>query len=140
MTYDASNRKDIRRAEKEARAHELARIDYLKAAMSVAQGRHWFYDLLEFCGCWRESSTFESNKDYYLAGMRNVGLRMFADITANCPDEYITMVKEANGRRISADVNRNRDTSSEHSGGEGSGRDVEGSDVYDTDGGGEYVQ
>ncbi len=58
MTYDASNRKDIRRAEKEARAQEVERINYLCAAMTTRQGRHWFHDLLWFCGFFRGEVSF----------------------------------------------------------------------------------
>jgi hypothetical protein len=128
VTYDASNRKDIRRAEKDARALEVERINYLQAAMSVAQGRAWFYDLLEFCGCFRGECVFETNRDYFAAGMRNVGLRMFADITANCPDDYVTMMREANGRRLSTDTNARR-SAGEQPGGEDAGRYTEGSDL-----------
>lgn len=133
MTYDASNRKDIRRAEKEAHAQEVARIDYLKAAMSVAQGRHWFHDLLEFCGCFRGECAFETNRDYFAAGMRNVGLRMFADITTHCPDDYVTMMKEANGRRTSLDTAHNRSTAAEQPGSTDAGWDAEGPDFNAAD-------
>jgi hypothetical protein len=131
MTYDASNRKDIRRAEKEARANELARVDYLKAAMSVPQGRHWFYDLLEACHLFADPFTGVALTEAYLKGERNVGLRIFADIITHCPDDYISMMKEANARRITAYV---RDSSAaEQSGSSNLGRDAEGSDLDDTD-------
>ncbi len=98
--YDASNRKDIRRAEKEARQAEISRLDYLRSAMSTASGRAWFHDLLEACHLFSDPFTGNPYSEAYLKGERNVGLRIFADITANCPDDYILMMKEANGRRI----------------------------------------
>ncbi|SRR6266702_1601579 len=106
--YDASNRKDIRKAEKDARQAEITRINYLQAAMSHWQGRQWFYDLLEFCHCFNDPFTGEALTEAYRKGERNVGLRIFADIVAHCPDDYIKMVKEENGRRTESATERSR--------------------------------
>lgn len=133
--YDASNRKDIRRAEKEAQAAEIRALDYLKAAMSVPQGRAWFYELLEGCYCFNEPDTWDPYQNMYFKGMRNVGLRIFAQISANCPDDYILMMKEANARRIERDIRDNRAAATELAGSEDAGWDLEGSvdtpdDIY----------
>ena len=124
--YDASNRKDIRAAEKAAIQAELARITYLQAAMSVQAGRAWFYDLLEFCHLFNDPFTGNSLTEAYRKGERNVGLRLFADIIAHCPDDYIRMMKEANGRRIDNDSAGNR-TAGQLDGSTYDGRDLEGS-------------
>jgi len=130
--YDASNRKDIRRAEKEARLDELNRINYLQAAMSVPQGRAWFYDMLEFCHLFNDPFTGESLLEAYRKGERNVGLRLFADIIAHCPDDYIKMMKEANGRRTERSITRT--APAEYSGSEDTDGGIEGSaepDLFD---------
>jgi hypothetical protein len=138
--YDASNRKDIRRAEKEARQDEIRALDYLIGAMSIPQGRAWFYDLLEACHCFNEVPNWEPYQEMYYKGMRNVGLRVFAQITAHCPDDYILMMKEANARAIERDIRANRDhdarsaASAEYSGSSDAGWDSEGS----VDGVGDY--
>jgi hypothetical protein len=127
MTYDASNRKDIRRAEKDAKAAEIQRLDYLKAAMSMPQGRAWFYTLLESCHLFADPFTGDPLREAYLKGERNVGLALFADIIAHCPDDYIKMVKEANGRRIERDIDNARNNSStERPSSPDPGRDFEG--------------
>ena len=128
MTYDASNRKDIRRAEKLARQAEIARVDYLKAAMSTWQGRAWFHDLLTFCNCFIEAPSWNPYQDYHQQGMCNVGLRILADLTAQCPDDYILMMKEDNARRIERDI-ANARASGERSGDPGLGWDDQGSDA-----------
>ena len=102
--YDASNRKDIRRLEKESRQAEVTRLDYLRAAMSVAQGRAWFHDLLEACHLFADPFTGNALFEAYSKGERNVGLRIFADLIAHCPDDYVQMMKEANARRTLADT------------------------------------
>lgn len=124
--YDASNRKDIRRAEKDARLAEVARLDYLKAAMSTWQGRAWFYDFLEQCHCWSDPFSGDALLEAYHKGERNVGLRIFADLIAHCPDDYVTMSKEANGRRIERESRDARAAASEQSGGPDGGWDSEG--------------
>lgn len=134
--YDASNRKDIRRAEKDARQAEIARLDYLKAAMSTWQGRAWFFDFLEFCHCFSDPFTGDALREAYQKGERNVGLRLFSDIIAHCPDDYVLMVKEENGRRIERDIIANRAAAAERAGSSDSGWDVEGRasaepDLYD---------
>ena len=127
--YDASDRKSIRRAEKAARQDEIARIEYLRAAMSTWQGRAWFYDLLAFCHCWADPFTGDALAEAYRKGERNVGLRIFADIIAHCPDEYIQMTREENGRRIERDILAARSAPAEHSGSPDPDGGVEGPDL-----------
>lgn len=109
MPYDASNRKDIRRAEKDAKIAETLRIDFLRAAMSTQAGRAWYYDLLEFCHLFSDPFTGDALIEAYRKGERNIGLRTFADLLAHCPDYYIQMVKEANDRRLVRDVKKSPD-------------------------------
>ena len=106
MSYNATNTKDIRRAEKDALIDETMRIDFLRAAMSTAQGRAFFHDFLEFCHLFSDPFTGNALVEAYRKGERNVGLRTFADLLAHCPDYYIQMVKEANDRRIARDTRR----------------------------------
>jgi hypothetical protein len=111
--YDASNRKDIRRAEKAARANELARTEFVVAAMGTAQGRAWFYNLLESCHIFRCTFTGDA-WDNFREGERNIGLVVLADINAHCVDRYMQMIKEANNARIpdpgAADLDDDPDT------------------------------
>lgn len=113
--YDASNRKDIRRAEKEARQLEISRLDYLKSAMSIPQGRAWFHDFLEACHLFSDPFTGDPLREAYSKGERNVGLLIYSDIVAHCPDDFIKMMKEANGRRIERDIRNSRAAAAEHS-------------------------
>ena len=106
MPYNATNRKDIRRAEKDALIDETMRIDFLRAAMSTVQGRVWFYEFLEFCHLFSDPFSGDALIEAYRKGERNVGLRTFAELLAHCPDYYIQMVKEANDRRTVRDSRR----------------------------------
>lgn len=136
MTYNANNIKDIRRAEKASRQAELDRVNFLVGAMSIPQGRQWIYALLDDCHLFTSQFIPDPYLKYWADGERNVGLRIFADISAHCPDSYILMIKEANDRRITADTIANRDhdpaSAGERPGGEDGGRDVEGREPTDT--------
>jgi len=135
MTYNAASRKDIRRAEKDARIDETMRIDFLRAAMSTTQGRAYFYEFLEFCHLFADPFSGDALVEAYRKGERNVGLRTFADLLAHCPDYYIQMVKEANDRRTARDARRpsadpddtaDDPSADEHAGGADAGWDFEG--------------
>jgi|SRR5580692_10858108 hypothetical protein len=120
MTYNPTNRKHIREAEKRQAENERARIEFLTAAMNTSQGRWWFHEFLASCQVLVCAPTFESNKDYFSFGERNVGLRILAEITAHCPDQYILMEKEAYVRQYTIDTTTERSSSEDH------GRDLEG--------------
>lgn len=126
--YDASNRRDIRKAEKEARQAEISRLDYLKAAMAVPQGRAWFHDFLEACHLFSDPFTGDPLREAYTKGERNVGLLIYSDIVQHCPDDFVQMMKEANVRRIERNIrnsrNSDRNSATEHTGSEDGGWDA----------------
>lgn len=113
--YDASNRKDIRKAEKEARQVELGRIEWLRSALSSTGGRSWFHNILSDCHLFSDPFTGQALREAFLKGERNIGLRIFADIVNYCPDQYILMMRESNARDSTS--------RSEQSGGSDAGRD-----------------
>lgn len=129
MTYDASNRKNVRSMEKEAALAEANRRAYVKRIMQDVPGRKWMYDLLVQCHIW--STAFVSGAPDVVAfrlGEQNIGLQAFADVIAAAPEEYVQMMNEAqikdlvHERRYSDD----RTTSAEHTGSQDSGRNAEG--------------
>ena len=78
-------------------------VEDFKWLMGNKQGRRFVWRMLEMCGVFR--STFRLNNEMaFLEGMRNVGLKLMADIHETCPEKYHVMVKEAedNAKRISA--------------------------------------
>lgn len=101
MTYDASNRKQIRVAEKAATDLDAQRIEFLRAALNTIQGRTWFYHFLADCGIFHIDPTFEPHRDYFALGMRNAGMKTFSEIKSYCPDLYILMEQQEHARLIS---------------------------------------
>ena len=115
--YDASNRKDIRQAEKESARAERERIEWLRTALSSIGGRSWFWTLLTECHLFSDPFSGQALHEAYLKGERNIGLRIFSEIVAHCPDQYILMVRESNARELA----RSQHSRSSDPGGDDSG-------------------
>lgn len=141
MTYDASDRKDVRRAEKAARSIESARIAYVRHIMSDSAGREWMQGLLAECSVFH-SPFVAGNPDRtaFNCGRQSIGHQTFADVVTHCPDQYVLMMKEqatkenTNVRHDSnADTSWDRDTTGigdvsvdDPTGGTDSGRNAQG--------------
>lgn len=102
MTYDASNRKDIRAAEKAADLLSAQLREFLTITMSTPLGRRWFYHFLSACQCFVDTPTFEPNRDYFSSGRRSIGLHYMAEILTHCPDQYNLMLSEEHARLAAA--------------------------------------
>ena len=107
---NASERKDIRRYEKQAKLRETNRINFIVAAMSTPAGRVWFHDFLSTCHIFADPFTGDALVEAYSKGERNVGLKVYNDIVTNCPNYFIDMMKEAN---IAEQVNDRLDSAGE---------------------------
>lgn len=119
--YNASERKDVRKAEKEAKFQEGQRREVMVSIMSVGPGRAWIWDILISCHVFASSYTNDPYRTAFYEGERNVGLRLLNDVMGSSPDQYVQMVKEANDRHISASLRQSsgsdpdgRDQGSDH--------------------------
>lgn len=106
MTYNNSNRKNIREAEKTEKLADANRIAYTKQIMSSLFGRAWMYQLLSRCNIFHIPFVAGmSDVTSFNCGSQNIGLPIFAEVTTHCPNEYALMMQEAsikdevNGRR-----------------------------------------
>jgi hypothetical protein len=129
MTFNGSDRKQVRAKEKEAKLDESNRLAYTRRIMSDGPGRKWMHDLLVRCHIFQTAfAAGQPDNTAFRLGEQNTGLQIFADVIAASPQEYVLMMNEAsikdavNDRRYSDD----RSTAREHTGGSDSGRDVEG--------------
>ena len=111
MTFNASDRKDIRNAEKSAKLSDANRIAFIRTIMGTLGGREWMHQLLRNCHVF--STPYVSGDPHATAfncGQQNIGLQTFADVVAQTPTEYALMMQEAqikeeaNDRRNSDDA------------------------------------
>jgi hypothetical protein len=113
MAYNAAERKDVRRAEKDAKLAEQQRREVIVGLMSAIPGRRWVLETLESCHIFRTSYNRDPTTMAFMEGQRDIGLRLLNDIMASCPDDYIQMMRESNERRSTSErtSSENRDGS-----------------------------
>ena len=107
MSFNAANRKDVRRLEKQARLDERSRRETIQSLMGTTQGRQWVHERLTLCHVFASSFSTNAYESAFREGERNVGLQLLNDVMT-CPDEYVQMMREANVRDISAATERSR--------------------------------
>lgn len=136
VSYNASDRKQIRSKEKEAALALANRLAYVRRIMSDAPGRKWMHDLLEKCHVFHTPFVAGApDVTSFRCGEANLGLQIFGDVVEAAPTEYGIMMQEAsikeaaNDRRYSDD----RSASAEYSGSSDDRRDAEGSEPGDYD-------
>src|SRR5260370_11481714 len=96
MTFDGSDRKQVRAREKELKIDEGNRLAYTRRLMSDAPGRKWMYDLLLRCHIWQTPfAAGQIDTTAFRLGEQNLGLQVFADVMAAAPQEYVLMIQEA---------------------------------------------
>lgn len=97
-TVDTSDPVSVNRSRKKASRTRADRLEFVKAAMGVEQGRAWFYDLLVRCRTINTPFSTDPYDTAFKCGMQNIGLSVMLDIQDAAPDKYITMVTEARGK------------------------------------------
>jgi hypothetical protein len=133
MPYDASNRKDVRKAEKASRLATRDDRDAIVKLMSDSFGRAWMWRRLSAARIFDDPFTGDPLVEAYNKGNRNFGMLLLSDIMRYCPEQYIQMTREATQNEQRIDNGNDSDAtgssaSSEHDGSSDGGRDVEGSD------------
>lgn len=136
MTFDGSDRKQVRAREKELKLAEANRLAYTRRIMQDAPGRKWMHDLLVKCHIWQTAfAAGYPDTTAFRLGEQNLGLQVFSDVIAAAPQEYVQMMNEAsikeelNDRRYSDD----RDAVSELPGSQDDRRDDSGQVASDYD-------
>lgn len=104
MPYDAANRKDIRKAEKAAAVAERNRGNTIRRIMSDAAGREFVYNFLADCHIYATPFVDNPYAMYALVGEQNAAKRLLDSVMRYAPDEYILLLREANGRRTVTDT------------------------------------
>lgn len=107
MSYDASDRKQVRAAEKLARNAERDRQLVVAQLCSTTSGREWIWNKLEAAHIFHTSYNENPIAMAFAEGERNQGLQLLGDVMAACPEQFLEMMREANVRRTLADTRAN---------------------------------
>jgi hypothetical protein len=70
----------------------------LKVILGTENGRRYLYELIDFCGLYRPSMTGNS-QTFFNEGMRNVGMKIMADVTKADANSFIQMMTEHKNRK-----------------------------------------
>jgi hypothetical protein len=128
MSYNAANRKDVRRLEKQARLDEAARLETTRFLMGTTNGRQWVFEHLDRCHVFASSFSLNAQEAAFKEGERNVGLRLLNDVMLASPDEYVQMMREENVRRSTSVAERSRGEGAEWGDQESGGSDGDSSE------------
>lgn len=123
MTYDASNRKDIRRAEKESRQLTRQRGEVIIALMQTPAGRAYVWSELSSAHVFTTSFSTDPLQMAFTEGERNTGLRLIDTIMEWAADEFILMWREVSAREHSREQPRSADADGGDQGSDASGDD-----------------
>jgi len=98
--YDASDPEQVNQARKKAGRKKRGTLEFVKAIMTVPQGREWMYDMLVICKVFGSPLVpGDTHYTYHNLGEQNIGKKLLQDINTSAPDEYVMMIKEANARK-----------------------------------------
>lgn len=112
MAYNASDRKQVREAEKSARLADQNRGAVIADLASRESGRRYLWDRIAEAGVF--ASTYHDNPQRmaFAEGQRTVGLALLNDFMHYAPDNFIQAMRESNGRRTESDTRADARTSS----------------------------
>ncbi len=97
MTEEQDNAAEPEKVEERTRKVKHTRkreLEDVRAILATQSGRRFYWRYLSECGVFRSSFTGDTGT-YYNEGMRNVGLKLLADMNEADPDAYALMQKEA---------------------------------------------
>lgn len=100
---NAANPEDIKAQEKRLKRQREQELSDMERLVSTVEGRRFLWRLLGFCRVNESSFDMSGSKMYFNEGIRNVGLKLLADLHGANPDAYVIMMKEAKGRELNGE-------------------------------------
>lgn len=92
---DTSNPEEVNKARKKYARTRADRLEFVKAAMDLKEGRAWLYDLIVRCHVFRNPFvTGDEQATAFKCGEQNIGLMILDDIQTAAADKYIDMIRE----------------------------------------------
>lgn len=90
----ATSERAIRERNRQIEQDKQNTADVIRTLMSTVSGRRWVWLQLADCAVFRIDSGLDAMQMAFDKGVRNIGLKLLADITRTTPDMYITMTRE----------------------------------------------
>jgi hypothetical protein len=94
---NAANPTQVAKATRKIDATRQQELVDFAQIMSTHVGRRFMWRMLEITGFQKTSFTGNSTT-FFNEGQRNIGLQLWADMNAACPEQYVPMIAEARER------------------------------------------
>lgn len=91
---NAASETSIRKRNKQLLADKETNVTVITTLMHTVDGRRWIWNTLERMAVFRADEGLDPLRMAFDKGIRNEGLRLLADVTRICPNEYIRMTQE----------------------------------------------
>lgn len=91
--YNAADEAQVKERKSKAKFKRSEELRDVREVLQTPCGRRFIWRYLVDCGVFRTSFTGNSHT-YFNEGMRNVGLKLLADINEAAPEAYLQMIKE----------------------------------------------
>jgi len=91
---NAADAEQVEKAKQKVESRNDRRLNDVREVMNSKRGRRFMWELLDFCGIFK-TSLADEHQIFYNEGMRNVGLKLLADVNEASPDAYLLMLKES---------------------------------------------
>ena len=92
---NAAKPEQVKKAENRTLSVEQRQQMDLQLILESVEGRRFVWRYLKFCGIFERSYVSTSHSETcFNEGMRNVGLKLLAEVNETDPESYLEMMKE----------------------------------------------
>jgi len=94
LVRNAADPEQVEKAKEKVETRDEQKINDIREVLGTRRGRRYFWGLLEWCGIFKTSNSDE-HQIFFNEGMRNVGLKLLADVNEAAPEVYNLMLRES---------------------------------------------
>src|SRR5687767_10645516 len=95
LVTNAANEGQVNEAEKKVKFGRDRDLSDVSAILATLHGRRFIWRYLTECRVFETSFNNSESITYFNEGMRNIGLKLLADVNEASPDAYLQMLKES---------------------------------------------
>jgi hypothetical protein len=93
IVKNAADEEQVKKAKSKVESRNDRRLNDVREVLNTKRGRRWYWSMMKFCRIF-ETSNADEHQIFYNEGMRNVGLKLLADVNEAAPEAYLVMLRE----------------------------------------------
>jgi len=94
LVRNAADPEQVSSAKEKVESQNDQRLNDVREVLNTKRGRRFYWSILEFCGIFKTSNS-DQHQIFFNEGMRNVGLKLLADVNEAAPEAYLLMLRES---------------------------------------------